>query len=45
MLKLESHRQRSKFTAMDAHYDVTYFWLFVKFFVLMWSVRPRVTAF
>jgi len=26
-------------------YDVTYFWSFVEFLVLKWSVRPRARAF
>jgi len=30
---------------LNALYDVTYFWLFVEFFVMKWSVRPRVRAF
>jgi len=30
---------------MDASYEVMYFWFFVEFFVLKWSVRPRVRAF
>jgi len=30
---------------MDAHYDMTYFWLFVEFFVLKSMMRPGVRAF
>jgi len=33
------------FTTIGARYDVTYFWLFVQFFVLKWPVRPLTTAF
>ena len=37
--------EKCSFLGCDARYDVTYFCLFVEFFVLQWSVRPRVTAF
>ena len=32
-------------TSVNAALVVAYFWFFVEFFVLQWSVRPRVRAF
>jgi len=34
-----------RFPAIDARYDVTYFWLFVELFVLNWAAQPLATAF
>jgi len=45
-VKVQDHRMtKFIFSAMDARYDVTYVWLFVEFFAIKWSVRPRVKAF
>jgi len=32
------------FLAMDARYDVTYFWLLVKFLMLKWLLQLQVRA-
>jgi len=47
-VNIEGQDHRSKFTVtsmknvhfsdMNAHYEVTFIWLFVEFFVLKWSV-------
>jgi len=36
------HIMKRVFFSMDAHYGVMYVWLVVDFFVLKWSMRPRV---
>ena len=44
-VKVDGHRMRNvHFPDVDACYDVTYFWLFVTFFLSKWSVRPRVSV-
>jgi len=53
-VKVYSHRKKVTLSAMDVRYEVTFcrwtlrrdvFWLYVQFFWLKWSVRPRVRAF
>ena len=52
-VKVYSHRKKVTLSAMDVHYEVTFcrctlrrdvFWLYVQFFWLKWSVRPRMTV-
>jgi len=40
-----SHDEKCAFSATDARYAITRFRLFVEFFALTWSLRPRVRAF